>query len=155
MKGVLKSAGASRGDDAINKTELPLITFSVCFDCQLPNTKTPTNRKQQVINPQKMSPDIISHEITQFLIQAILMFQKNPTLETHTAFALRIEGIKLQFSSAVISQTYIHSLSHGNPLIEDLTFFHSVTYDLRESDQRREILRLIIGLLRCLDATQC
>lgn len=80
------------------------------------------------------------------------MFQKNPTLKTHQPFALRVDGTKLQLSSALIPQTYIQDLSRGNPLTGELTILHSVAYDLRDPEERREISRLLVGLLRRLDA---
>ena len=49
------------------------------------------------MNPQK-NQDIICYEIPQILIQAILMFQKHPTLETYQPFALRL--MELSFSLA-------------------------------------------------------
>lgn len=101
--------------------------------------------------PRK-NQDAICHEIPQILIQAILIFQNNPTLKTHQPFALRVDGTKLQLSSALIPQTYIQNLSRGNPLIGELTILHSVAYDLRDPEERREISRLLVGLLRRLDA---
>lgn len=82
------------------------------------------------------------------------MFQRNTILETHTGFALRIQGTKLRLSSAKISQASVHNLSHDKPPIGDLTLHHSVAYDLRESKHRREVLRILIGILRRLDAAQ-
>lgn len=82
------------------------------------------------------------------------MLQKNPSFETHTAFALRIEGTKLQLSSALISHTYIRNLSHGKPVFDGLTLLRSVAYDFQESEQRREILRILIGFLKRLDAAE-
>lgn len=103
------------------------------------------------MNPEE-NQDIICHEVPQILIQAILMFQKHPTLETYQPFALRLNGTKLQLSSALISQGYIQNLSRNIPLIEELTIRHSVAYDLGEPQDRREILRLLVGLLRRFDA---
>lgn len=79
-------------------------------------------------------------------------FKKYPGLDAHTAFALRINRFNLQLSSAVISRDYINNLSLGKPLTEGLTLLRSVAYDLQEHEQRRETLRLLIGLLRYLDA---
>jgi hypothetical protein len=97
---------------------------------------------------------IISHEVPQVLIQAVLALQKNPELDIHTAFVLRMEGTKLQLSAASISRAYIHNLSRGEPLSEGFTLLCSGAYDLREPEQQRVILRILIGLLRHLDATQ-
>ena len=103
------------------------------------------------MNPEE-NQDIICHEVPQILIQAILMFQKQSTLKAYQPFALRLNGAKLQLSSALISQRYIQNLSHSIPLTEVLTVRHSVTYDLGEPQDRREILRSLLGLLRRFDA---
>ena len=79
------------------------------------------------------------------------MFQKHSSLKTYQPFALRLNGTKLQLSSALISQKYIQNLSHNIPLIEELTIRSSVVYDLGEPQDRREILRLLVGLLRRFD----
>lgn len=68
---------------------------------------------------------------TDILIQAILMFQKNPALRSHQPVALRVNGTKLQISSALISQTYIQDLSRSSSLIGELALFQSVAYDMR------------------------
>jgi hypothetical protein len=97
---------------------------------------------------------IIYHEVPQVLIQAFLAFQKNPALDIHRAFALRMEGTKLQLSAASISRTYIDTLSQGKHLSDGFTLLSSKAYDLREPEERREAVRLLIGLLRYLGATQ-
>lgn len=71
------------------------------------------------------NPDAASHEIPQVLLQAILMFQRNPVLKVHTGFALRIQGTKLRLSSTTISQAYVYNLSHDKSPIGDLTLRHS------------------------------
>lgn len=53
----------------------------------------------------------------------------------------------LQLSSTSISRAYIDSLTQGNPLDEGLTVFRSAVYDIREPEQRREILRVLLGFL--------
>ncbi|KAJ9211908.1 hypothetical protein DTO166G4_6436 [Paecilomyces variotii] len=124
VKGTLKPAGVlSRCSDLRNKITLPLATFSAMC-------------------PQK-NKDTICHEIPQILIQAVLMFQQNPTLKTYRPFALRVDGTKIQLSSAPIPQTYIQDLSRGSPLTGELTILHSVAYDLRNPEERREISRLL------------
>lgn len=80
------------------------------------------------------------------------MFPKHPTFKTYQPFTFRLNGAKLQLSSALISQRYIQNLSHNILLTEVLTVRHSVTYDLGEPQDRREILRLLFGLLRRFDA---
>lgn len=95
---------------------------------------------------------IASHEVPQILVQAILAHEQNPTLDTHEVFVLRMDRIALQLSMAVISRTYMEDLYQGKPLHESLRVCCSERYDLRECDQRREVLRVLIGLFRYLDA---
>ena len=80
------------------------------------------------------------------------MLQRDTTLESHQAFTLRVDGSKLQLSSAAISQSYIQGLSHGNPLLGEFSLLQSVAYDLRNPGERREVSRLLVGLLRYIDA---
>jgi hypothetical protein len=96
---------------------------------------------------------IICHEVPQVLVQAFLAFQKNPALDIRRTFALRMEGTKLQLSAASISRAYIDTLSQGKHLSDGFTLLSSKAYDLREPEERREAVRLLIGLLRYLDAT--
>ena len=102
------------------------------------------------MSPQK-NQDAICHEIPQILIQAALMLQKNTSLKSNQSFALRVNGTKLQLSSAIISQSYIQNLIRDNPLGE-LSLFRSVPYDLRHPEERWELLRLLVGLLRHINA---
>lgn len=97
---------------------------------------------------------IISREVPQILAQALLAFQKNPILNVHRGFVLRMEGTKLQLSSASIPCRYIRNISQDDPPHDELALLRSVAYDLREPEQRREALRILIGLLRRIDATQ-
>jgi hypothetical protein len=95
---------------------------------------------------------IASHEVPQILVQTILAYEQNPTLDTHKVFVLRVDRTVLQLSMAVISRTNMEDLYQGKPLRESLRLCCSERYDLREYDQRREVLRVLIGLLRYLDA---
>jgi hypothetical protein len=53
-----------------------------------------------------------------------------------------------------MSHDYMESLCQGGHLSECLQFYRSEPYDLLERDQRREIIRLLIGLFRFLDVKQ-
>ena len=99
--------------------------------------------KHQVIKSNENSDSIV-REIPQVLIQSIPKLQKYPVLDAHKAFALRADQFKLQLSSAVMTR--------GDRVIEGPILLRSAAYDLREPDERREILRLLIGFLRHLDA---
>lgn len=80
------------------------------------------------------------------------MFQKDPTLEAHQSFTFWVNGTKLQISSALIPQTYIEDPSRDGANIGEFTLLQSVAYNVRDCEERRELLRFFIGLLRRLDA---
>jgi hypothetical protein len=101
---------------------------------------------------EKADTSVVNHEIPQILVQAVLAYEKNPSLDNHTAFAVRVNGTVLQLSMAVIHHTYMEELYQGKPLNEGLTLFRSESYDLREPDRRREVVRIFIGLIRRLYA---
>lgn len=106
VNGALKPTGAiGRSSDVQNKISLPVITFSA-------------------MNPEE-NPDVVCHEIPQVLLQAILMFQRNPTLETHTGFTLRIQGTKLQLEfshnlSSLRSQSKSRQTTNWRPYTSPL-----------------------------------
>jgi len=139
VKGILKCAGAlCLTSDLVKRgyrATFPLTIFTV-------------------LKYHDKDTGIIRHEVPQVLIQALLAFQKNPALDVCKAFVLRMEGTKLQLSAASISRAYIDTLSQGKHLRDGFTVRSSKAYDLREPEERREALRLLIGLLRYLDATQ-
>lgn len=153
MNGALKPTGAiGRNSDVQNKISFPVVTFSVCLE------SLTTNHQMQYLlicipGDEPQNPDAVCHETPQVL-QAILMFQRNPILKTYTGFALWIQGAKLRLSSATISQASVHNISHDKPPIGDFTLHHSVAYDLHKSKHRREVLRILVGILRRLDAAQ-
>lgn len=97
---------------------------------------------------------IAVHEVPQILVQGILAYDRDPTLESHTAFVLRIDGSILQVSMAVISHTYMNELCHGRPFSEGFRLCRSVPYDFLERDGRREALRLFTRLFRLLEASK-
>lgn len=94
---------------------------------------------------------IAVYEVPQIIVQGILAYNRDPTLQSHTAYVLRIDGSVLQVSTAVISRTYMNELCRGRPFSEGLRLCCSVPYDFLERDGRREALRLPNGLLRLLE----
>lgn len=94
---------------------------------------------------------ITAHEALQTLVQGILAYDQNPSLDIYTAIVLRIDRTILQLSMAAISRIYLEELYQGRPLSEGLRISRSELYDLQECDRRREALRLIIGLFKFLN----
>jgi len=70
----------------------------------------------------------------------------DPTRNSYEAFVLRMSDNTLQLQETAISSTYLQELCGGKSSIEKLQVSCSDTYDLRECNQRREALRVILGL---------
>ena len=98
------------------------------------------------------SKSIATHEVPQILIQGILAYNQNPTSESYTGFVVSIDKTVLHISMAAMSHAYMENLCQGNSSSECLQFCRSEPYDIAESDRRRELLRLIVGLFRFLIA---
>ena len=93
------------------------------------------------------------NEVPQILVQRILQYQDNPTLESYTGFTAIIRKTTLLISMATMSQPYLEQLCKGKEPSERFNFWHSKPFDLLEPSGRREALRLIVGAIRYL-ATQ-
>jgi hypothetical protein len=91
-------------------------------------------------------------EVPQILVQGILQYQDNPSLENFKGFRATIAKTTLRISMATMSQSYLKQLCQGKQPAETFDFWHSKSYDLREARDRREALRLIMGITRYLAA---
>ena len=91
-----------------------------------------------------------AHEIAAILLQGILAYDQDPTLESYTGFVWHMDGTALQLSRATIPRAYFEELFQGKPLTEGLHVLRSELFDLRECAQRRDALRLIIGFFKFL-----
>jgi hypothetical protein len=97
---------------------------------------------------------MVIREVPHALVQGILAYNQDPNPESYTGFVVTINGTVLRISRAFMSHNYMESLCKGGHLSESLQFNRSKSYDLLERDQRREVLRLLVGLFRFLDAKQ-
>lgn len=102
-------------------------------------------------NREKTS--VAVHEVPQIVVQAILAYNRDPTRESYPAFVLRVDRTILQVSMSALSRTYVEELCRGKPLSGSLRLCRSVRYDMLERDERREALRLLVGLVRFLDTS--
>ncbi|KAL1966734.1 hypothetical protein VTN77DRAFT_3931 [Rasamsonia byssochlamydoides] len=140
VQGTLKCEGAlfgtsrpGRDDDDGTKFFLPLTTFSV--------VKNDCNKNTSIT--------MATNEVPQILVQSILAYNQNPTLENYSGFVVSIDGTIVHISQAFLSHAYMENLCKGGSLLgEHLEFCRSESYDLLECDRRREVLRLIIGIFR-------
>jgi hypothetical protein len=99
----------------------------------------------------RSNTSIATQEVPQILVQGILAYDKNPSLDSHTGFVVSLDKTALHVSMAAMSRAYMENLGKGNPSSERLQFRRSQPYDLLEPDGRREALRLLVGLFRYLD----
>jgi hypothetical protein len=95
----------------------------------------------------------MAREISQILAQAFCAYEQNPRLEIYTPFVLRIDGSTMQLSTATIHRVYMEELSEGRPLSQNLRLCRSEPYDLLDPGRRKDALRLLIGIIRFLEAT--
>lgn len=72
--------------------------------------------------------NIMTYEVPQVLVQGILAYDQNSSLDSHRAFVLRMDGINLQFSVTIIPRIYIEELCQGRPLSESLRLSRSELY---------------------------
>lgn len=50
----------------------------------------------------------------------------------------------------VVTQSYMKSLCAREPVAEDVLYYRSASFELAEREGRREFLRVVFGVLRCL-----
>ncbi|PGH34134.1 hypothetical protein GX50_03002 [[Emmonsia] crescens] len=82
------------------------------------------------------------------LLQAILKYERNPTLDSHTAFVVSMKGTTLQFNKGAVSREYLKDLIRRKVPSDPLMFLRSDPYELLEQDGRRECVRGFLGLIR-------
>ncbi|WEW56321.1 hypothetical protein PRK78_001764 [Emydomyces testavorans] len=95
--------------------------------------------------------NVLPSEVPLFLVQAILAFQQNPTLQSHRAFVVRMRGNTLQVATATISSSYLDDLYNGRRPVEELRIYQSEPCRLLETSEQRKAIRLLFGLIRYLD----
>lgn len=82
------------------------------------------------------------------LFQAILKYEREPTLDTHTTFVVSMKGANLQFNKAIISREYLTDLIEHKAPRDYLRLYRSSLLDLLEQDDRRKCVRGFLGLIQ-------
>jgi hypothetical protein len=82
------------------------------------------------------------------LLQAILKYERNPDLDSHTTFVVSMKGTTLQFHKGLISRNYLKDLIDQKVPSDYFTLLSSEPLDLFEKYGRRECLRMWFGLTR-------
>ncbi|KAK2767444.1 hypothetical protein FQN54_003600 [Arachnomyces sp. PD_36] len=99
----------------------------------------------------RTGPDLICspEQIVPYLLfQAILKYERSPTLDSHTAFVVSMKGTSLQFNKAEVSREYLKDLISQKVPRDTLTLLRSELYDMMEQDSRREFVRGFSGMVR-------
>ena len=86
------------------------------------------------------------------LLQLILVYERNSTLDSYAAFAVTMKGTTIQFVKANRSVSYVHDLiDHRTPRTPLMLAF-SRPYDLLRQEDREEFMEVYYGIFKCLYA---
>lgn len=88
------------------------------------------------------------YEIPQALLQVILVYSNNQLLDNYTGYVVTMDRTVVRVGKVVVSQAYLRDLSAGHPTAEQMFFYRSKSFQLLEREDRREFLRVILGVLR-------
>lgn len=136
-----------------NPPLIPLMTISVGH---LRNKReahdldgTQTDWWMQVANDEEHT-SIANHEVPQMLAQAVMMFDKYPNLKSYKTFVLRLRRTAWKLSTATITRFYMAALQKQAAVPSSLYVYSSKEFDMVEPNERKEMITLIVGLLRCV-----
>lgn len=102
-----------------------------------------------VVRPSESREEVEAQEASQLVLQAALAYEADPNLSAYKAFAIHVDGTRLQVVSADISRVYLERLYQVS-CPDGFDVLHSASYDLLEVEGRREALRIVLGLLKSL-----
>ncbi|ODM21654.1 hypothetical protein SI65_02498 [Aspergillus cristatus] len=90
----------------------------------------------------------IAHEVAPYLLfQAFFQYEQNPTLDDYNAFVVSMKGTTIQFVRASCSNSYLRDLVERKAPGSPLGVCFSEHYDLLEQKDRKEFVRIFIGLI--------
>lgn len=82
------------------------------------------------------------------LFQAILKYERNPTLESHTVFVVGMKRTVLQFNKSEVSREYLKDLINRKVPCDPFVLLRSDQYELLEQNDRKECVRGFLGLIQ-------
>ena len=82
------------------------------------------------------------------LFQAILKYERNPTLESHTVFVVSMKRSTLQFNKSEVSREYLKDLIDQKGPRDSFVLLRSDSYELLEQNDRKECVRGFLGLMQ-------
>ena len=85
------------------------------------------------------------------LIQMALAFEWNPDLDNYTTFVVSMRGSTFQFIRSTCPALYIKDILSSRAPRAPLELYFSGPYDLMEQEDRKEFLRIYLGLIGCLN----
>ena len=71
-------------------------------------------------------------------------------MQNYTAFVVGMKGSIIQFVKGDFPRSYIQDLINRQTPTSSLEIGFSQSYDLLEQEDRRELIRVFIGLFQCL-----
>lgn len=76
-----------------------------------------------------------------------LAYEQNPDLGNYSAFVVSMRGPTFQFIKSTCPALYIKDLFSGRAPSVPLKMYFSGPYDLMEQEDRKEFVRIYLGLL--------
>ena len=124
--------------------------YEKILTCELATpTASPVSDIQQNLIEQECLG--IAHEVTPYLLfQAFLAYKKNPSLGDYNTFFVSMKGTVVQFVRASCFNSYLRDLANHKAPGSSLGLYFSEPYDLLEQKDRREFVKVFIGLVNYL-----
>lgn len=97
-----------------------------------------------------MTETLARYGVSQALLQAILAYSHYQQLDQYTGFVITVDRTVLRIGRIVASRYYLRSLCSRRPIKEDLLYYLSKPFGLLKRKDRRELLRLLFGVLQCV-----
>lgn len=140
------------GFDDQRQLSIPLIVLPVRMPCQY-QTFTDHTTPHQVVKESDYSK-LVWPEAPKVLLLAAPAYSHNPALGYHDRFVVCLEGPCFYVSRLRTPRGYMASLFEEQGIAEDLPLYRSQKFDVFDCNGRREIVRMLIGVLRYLDGRE-
>ncbi|OJZ82588.1 hypothetical protein ASPFODRAFT_700039 [Aspergillus luchuensis CBS 106.47] len=115
----------------------------VLLDCSMPHSPL------VVFSVAKDGDYNFKGQVAQLLLQKTVAYQRNLS---RRAFVIFMDSTNLQLTMADPPRVYLDALLHGERPDNRLHLYHSEFYNLCNRRRRKEALRVMLGLVRLLDA---